>query len=102
MKTEPDALDPIEPPPDGDIKLAEVKKQIGDRVCLFGNIELKLLEHGKPEQVRDFIIDSMTAAKGGGGYVCMPSAAPINDPLSDKTFENYKVFIETALKYGEY
>ena len=47
MKTEPDALDPIEPPPDGDIELGEVKKRIGDKVCLFGNIEMSLLEQGE-------------------------------------------------------
>ena len=102
MKTEPDALDPIEPPPDGDIELGEVKKRIGDEVCLFGNIELKLLEHGQAEEVRDFVIDTLTQAKAGGGFVCMPTAAPINDPLSEKTEENYRVFIETALEYGRY
>lgn len=102
MKTEPDALDPIEPPPDGDIELGEVKRRIGDRVCLFGNIELRLLEHGEPEEVRDFVIGALAQAKGGGGFVCMPAAAPISDPLSRKTLENYTVFIETALEYGRY
>lgn len=102
MQMQPDALDPIEPPPDGDITLGDVKKRIGDRVCLFGNIELKLLEHGKPDQVRDFVIDALGQAKAGGGFVCMPTAAPINEPLSPKTEQNYRVFIETALEYGRY
>lgn len=102
MKTEPDALDPVEPPPDGDIELGQVKKRIGDKVCLFGNIEISLLENGQPEQVRDFTIDSLNQAKAGGGFVCMPTAAPINDPLSPKTEENYRVFIDTALQYGKY
>jgi hypothetical protein len=102
MKTEPDALDPIEPPPDGDIELKEVKKRIGDKVCLFGNIEINLLENGQPEQVRDFTIDSLNQAKAGGGFVCMPTAAPINDPLSPKTEQNYRTFIDTALRYGKY
>ncbi len=102
MKTEPDAMDPVEPPPDGDIELAQVKKQIGDKVCLFGNLELKLLEHGTPEQVRAFVIDAMTQAKANGRFVIMPTAAPINDPLWQKTLQNYTVFIETALKHGKY
>jgi len=102
IKTEPDALDPIEAPPDGDITLGEVKKRIGDRVCLFGNIQLKLLEHGRPEQVRQFVVDAFEQAKAGGGYVIMPTAAPINTPLSPRTLENYRVFIETALEFGAY
>ena len=102
MRTNPDALDPIEPPPDGDIELGEVKKRIGDRVCLFGNIELRLMEHGRAEEVRDFVVEALAQAKPGGGFVCMPTAAPINDPLSQKTQENYTVFIETALDYGGY
>jgi hypothetical protein len=102
MKTEPDAMDPVEPPPDGDIELGRVKKQTGNRVCLFGNIELRLLEQGEPQQVRDFVIDAMAQAKKDGRFVPMPTAAPINDPLSQKTLENYAVFIETALEHGWY
>jgi hypothetical protein len=102
MKTEPDAMDPVEPPPDGDIELGRVKKQTGAKVCLFGNIEIKLLEHGEPGEVREFVIDAMNQAKKGGRFVIMPTAAPINDPLSQKTLENYAVFIETALEYGSY
>ncbi len=102
MKTKPDAMDPVEPPPDGDIELGQVKKQTGGKVCLFGNIEMKLLEHGQPEEVREFVIDAMKQAKKGGRFVIMPTAAPINDPLSQKTLENYAVFIETALEYGSY
>jgi len=102
VKTDPDAIDPIEPPPDGDIELAEVKKRIGDRVCLFGNIELRLLEHGTTDEVRQFVTDAIKCAKPGGGFVIMPTAAPINVPLSPKTEQNYRVFIERALEIGRY
>ena len=40
----PDALDPLEPPPDGDITLAELKHALGDRMCLMGGLELRPLE----------------------------------------------------------
>jgi len=32
-------LNPIEPPPHGDITLAEARKRVGERMCLEGNIE---------------------------------------------------------------
>lgn len=97
-----DAIDPCEPPPDGDIHLAEVKARAGDRMAIFGNLELKLLEHGSEEEVAEAVRGCMAAAKEGGGYAIMPTAAPINSPLAAKTERNYIRFIETALECGQY
>jgi uroporphyrinogen-III decarboxylase len=97
-----DALDPCEAPPDGDISLKDIKQQVGDTMCLFGNMQLKLLEHGSTADVRAAVQLAMDSAKGEGGYVIMPTASPINVPLAPKTIENYRVFIETALELGQY
>ncbi|HEY0866134.1 MAG TPA: uroporphyrinogen decarboxylase family protein [Fimbriimonas sp.] len=97
-----DALDPCEAPPSGDIDLAEVKARLGGRMCLFGNLQLRLLESGTTDQVRREVRRCMDAAKGGGGYVIMPTAAPINVPLSPQTEENYLAFFEAAHEYGSY
>ncbi|MEI6602946.1 MAG: uroporphyrinogen decarboxylase family protein [Clostridia bacterium] len=97
-----DAIDPCEAPPDGDIELAEVKRRIGDRMTIFGNIQLKLLEHGSKEEVIQAVVRCMEAAKEGGRYVIMPTAAPINVPLASKTEENYLTYIDAALYYGKY
>jgi len=102
LETGIDAIDPCESPPDGDITLARIKKRIGDRVSIFGNLQLKLLELASKEEVAKAVIECMDAAKAGGGYVIMPTAAPINTPLDKKTEENYSCFIETALEYGSY
>ena len=97
----PDAIDPCEPPPDGDITLAELKERLPE-VTLFGDIELKLLEHGSQEEVRAKVRDSMRQGKPGGRFVLMPTAAPINVPLSPKTAENYITMIETASEMADY
>jgi len=102
IEMEPDALDPIEAPPSGDVTLNEVKKLCGDKICLMGNIQLRDLEYESPERIREITIECMKAAKDGGGYVIMPTASPINVPLSPVTEKNYFVFIETALEYGWY
>jgi hypothetical protein len=102
LSTGMDGIDPLEPRPDGDIDMAEVVEQIGDKACLFGNIELKLLEHGSAEEVREFTKGILEAGKKGRGFVIMPTAAPINDPVSQQTVDNYRVFIDTALEYGKY
>ena len=97
-----DAMDPCEAPPDGDIEFADMKQRVGGRMCLCGNLQLKLLEHGSREQVAQAVKDCMKAAKKGGGYIILPTAAPINTPLAKKTEENYICFIETALARGGY
>jgi len=97
-----DALDPCEAPPDGDITLRELKERTAGKMCLFGNIQLKFLEHASVREIREIVKICMDSAKEGGGYVIMPTAAPINIPLSPKTEENYIAFIETVLEYGKY
>ena len=102
LATGADATDPCEAPPDGDITLAEIKAKAGERITLFGNIQLKLLETANREEIVDFVRMSMDSAKAGGRYVIMPTAAPINVPLSEKTADNYRTYIDTALELGRY
>ena len=102
VATGADAIDPLEPPPDGDIALAEVKARYGDRLILFGNMELKYLETETPEEIDARVREMMVAAKAGGGFVLLPTAAPINVPLSPRTEANYFAFIEAGHKYGGY
>ena len=97
-----DATDPCEAPPDGDVELAELKSRYGERLVLFGNMQLKHLETETPDQIEARVKDCMAAAKAGGGFVLMPTAAPINVPLSPKTEENYLRYIDAGLEYGAY
>jgi uroporphyrinogen-III decarboxylase len=94
--------DPLEPPPDGDISLAEVKALYGKDLVLFGNTELKVLETAEPEEVRAIVKGQMDAAKEGGGYIMLPTAAPIDEPLSPRTERNYFAWIDAGLEYGQY
>ena len=98
----PDALDPLEPPPDGDIDIPELKRRIGSRICLMGGIELKHLETRDEDFISQLVRQTIAAGKSGGRFVIMPTAAPINIPLSAKTEANFIRFIETALDTGRY
>lgn len=99
---EPDALDPLEPPPDGDLSLADAKRRVGHRMALMGNIELHWLEGLSSDELERRVRQTMEDGKPGGRFVIMPTAAPINVPLSPRTEENYIRFIETALGCGGY
>jgi uroporphyrinogen-III decarboxylase len=102
VRTGADAVDPCEAPPDGDIELADVKRRVGDRLTVCGNLQLKLLEQGSTEDVAQAVRNCMSAAKQGGRYIILPTAAPINTPLAPKTADNYATFIETALREAPY
>ncbi len=102
IATGADAIDPVEPPPDGDITLGEVKARYGDRLILFGNMELKYLEQETPDEIVARVKAMMDEAKAGGAYVLMPTAAPINIPLSPRTEANYLAFIAAGEQYGRY
>lgn len=100
--TEAELLDPMEPPPDGDIELAEIKRLYGKKFCLVGNIELRELEYSDKDRIDYLVRNAMEDAMEGSGFILMPTACPINAPLSKKTEENYFQMIESGLKYGVY
>ena len=103
LETGCDGIDPCEPPPDGDIELDEVKRRCQARgVSVWGNIELKLLEQAAPGQVRAEVHRIMDQAKAGGGFVLMPTAAPISLALSPRTEANYKALIDAGIEFGTY
>lgn len=101
-QTDAMALDPLEPPPDGDIPLGEIKRRYGGQLCLFGNLELKELERSAPSRIDALVRQAMEEAKAGSGFVLMPTASPINVPLCPQTQDNYFQMIESAYRYGQY
>jgi uroporphyrinogen-III decarboxylase len=103
LETGCDGLDPCEPPPDGDIDLAEVKRRCrAAGVSVWGNMELKVLENGTPDEVRREVRKIMDQAKDGGGFVLIPTASPANVPLSPRTEANIMAFIDAGLEFGKY
>ena len=102
VETGCDGIDPCEEIPDGDTTLEELKARVGDKICLFGSMQLKQLEACSREDVVRETKRMMLAGKPGGRFVIMPTAAPIDVPLKDKTRENYMAYIDTALEYASY
>jgi len=97
-----DGTDPVEAPPSGDVELADAKRIAGRDLVLFGNIQLRDLDYCEPDDIERIVVECMTAAKPGGAYCIMPTASPINEPLSDRTRDNYFRLIDAALEHGRY
>ena len=102
VKTGAICVDPLEPIPDGDISLEEVKAKYGGELVLMGNIELKELEVSPPDRIKQIVRETVLTGKPGGGFILLPTATPINIPLSPKCEENFIVMLDTAMEYGKY
>jgi hypothetical protein len=98
---DPHALEPIEPPPGGDISLASVKEKIGDTTCLMGYLQHNDLEFCAPERIRDMVHTSIREGGEGGGYVAFPTARPYA-AVSDRLLRNYMEVIKSARAFGQH
>ncbi len=68
--TGPDAIETLTSDrSSGDVDLADAKRRIGDRVCLFGGFNEHLLHEADEDAVRDEVRRCLDAAMEGGGYV---------------------------------
>lgn len=89
-------LDPVEPPPQGDVSLAYVRGRYGQQFVLFGNLEASDVEN---LPVREFEKKVATAleegtAGTGRGFVLMPSACPYGREITPLALANYEKMIE--------
>lgn len=91
-----DGLDPIEPPPQGDVELACVRQRYGRDLVLFGNLEVSDIENLPTRQFAEKVnraLDEGTAG-AGRGFVLMPSASPYGRVLSPLSLRNYETIID--------
>ena len=91
-----DALHPIEPKA---MDINEVKQRYGDRLALFGNIDLGYtLTRGTPEEVRAEVRQRIRDLAPGGGYAVGSS----NSVTRYVPLENFNAMREATFEYGVY
>jgi len=77
----PHALHSLDP--QGCVDIAEVKRLVGDKVCLIGNVNCGLLQTGTDEEVIESARYALTSGMPGGGYVfstsnCIYTGLPLH------------------------
>jgi len=90
-----DAIDPIEPPPHGDVDLGFVRAEYGKQLVLFGNLEIADLENMAPADFEMLVRRALDeGTRGAGrGFVLMPSACPYGRKIGPRTLQNYETII---------
>ena len=102
VATGADGLDPIEPPPQGDVELSYVRERYGKQLVLFGNLEITDIENLPTDQLADKVrraLDEGTSGEGRG-FVLMPSACPYGRHLSSLTMSNYQKIVEIVERWS--
>ena len=91
-----DGLDPIEPPPQGDMGLWEVRERVGRQMTLFGNLEASDIENLRTREFREKVRRALEeGTRGEGrGFVLMPSACPYGREVSRLALRNYECMVE--------
>jgi hypothetical protein len=97
-----DAIDPIEPPPHGDVELADVRRKYGKDLVLFGNLEIADLESIEPAEFEKTVEKALIAGTSGKarGFVLMPSSAPNGRKITPRMMANYETMVRLATRFG--
>jgi hypothetical protein len=81
----------------GGMDLSAVKRRIGDRVCLLGNVDLQVLKDGPAAKIEGDVERCMRDGAGGGGYIICSSGS-----MLESSPENLRKMISHARKVGRY
>lgn len=92
-------IDTLDPPPLGNVELADAKRTVGDRLFLKGNMNsVALLEYTTKEQVIAEASERIRIGKPGSGYI-LSSACSIAPHVEPWTIELFTPLAEELGKY---
>jgi len=96
VSTNPHALHSLDP--QGGVDIAEVKRLVGDKVCLIGNVSCSLLDTGTDEEVVESARYALKHGMPGGGYVFATS----NCIYTGMALERYELMLDVWRREGNY
>jgi hypothetical protein len=86
-----DLFEPVEPPPDGDITMAEAKAVAAGRMVLGGNVEARILENEDAAAVE---AATRAAFDGGGEHMALSATAGPIGRMTERMRTNYHRLID--------
>ncbi len=98
-ETDLDVMEPLEPPPGGDVDLRAAKQRWGDKFCLKGNLNtFDLMLNGTPDDVKRAAREAIDAAAEGGGFILSTG----DQCGRDTPDANLAGLVEVSKTYGRY
>jgi hypothetical protein len=86
-----DFTEPVEPPPDGDITMAEAKAVARGRITLGGNVEARVLQNESEEATE---AATRAAFEGGKARFILHPSAGRSPRMGEKEFRNFMRMID--------
>lgn len=96
VQANPHALHSLDP--QGGVDIAEVKRLVGDQVCLIGNVNCGLLDTGTDEQVVESSRYALRHGMPGGGYIFSSS----NCIYTGMRLARYELMLDVWRREGNY
>ncbi len=96
LEGKPHALHSLDP--QGEVDLAVVKKQVGDQVCLIGNVNCGLLDSGTDEECVASAHYALKSGMPGGGYIFSTS----NCVYTGMALSRYELILDLWRREGNY
>lgn len=96
VSANPHALHSLDP--QGGVDLGEVKRRVGSRVCLIGNVNCALLQTGTDEEAAADVRRALKQGMPGGGYVFGTS----NCIYTGMSLKRYELMLDIMRKEGRY
>ena len=90
------ALEPLEPPPQGDISLEDALEAVEGRMCLIGYVQDQDLYTAQPGEMREHVRAVRRAVEGRTGYIMTSTATPYMDPPPPRFVRNYVEYLQAA------
>lgn len=96
VESNPHALHSIDP--QAGVDIAKVKRLVGDKVCLIGNVNCGLLQTGTEDEVKESVRYSLKHGMPGGGYIFSTS----NCIYTGMPLERYELMLDIWREEGIY
>jgi uroporphyrinogen-III decarboxylase len=91
-----DFLEPIEPPDQGNIGLAELMAQAAGHLCLMGHIQDQEFYTAPPGFMTRRVEEIAAVVRGRSGYIMSPTCTPFEFPCSETYRRNYAEWLDAA------
>ncbi|MDH7569814.1 MAG: uroporphyrinogen decarboxylase family protein [Armatimonadota bacterium] len=96
LETGTDALEPIEPPPQGDISLPELLERVQGRLCLVGHIQDQDFYLAPPGGLRARVAEIAAIVEPTSRYVMTPTCTPFQFPAASRYVHAYIEWLDAA------